>query len=193
MNTSARGMPHKKNGKVSLRDNVAKRQHTGGRFMLRREFWLNLNNPAEETLAEVIDVLKAQRLFAKTVRDGIRLICDLRRGSLDVLFELFPWVRAEFLNYVQALQPDTSAAEQRLEQQIARLEQLLLQQASAPHRGPRPAGPRHIEALGPLALSKVVGPVSDEDDAALVTVAKAKVDGAQIAQNFIRSMMALQQ
>jgi len=156
-------------------------------------FWLDCDKDNELLLADTIDDLKRQRAFTATIRDGIRLICDLRRGSLDVLFELFPWVRAEFLDYMQAclrrqaLQPDTAAAEQRLEQQLARLEQLLLQQASAP------AGPRLIEALGPLALSKVVGPVSDEDDAALVTVAKAKVDGAQIAQNFIRSMMALQQ
>jgi len=163
------------------------------RFRLRQVFWLDVNKPDEETLADTINDLKRQRAFTATVRDGIRLICDLRRGSLDVLFELFPWVRAEFLDYMQAclrrqaLQPDTAAAEQRLEQQLARLEQLLLQQASAP------AGPRLIEALGPLAVPKAVGPVSDEDDAALVTVTKAKVDGAHIAQNFIRSMMALQQ
>jgi hypothetical protein len=36
-------------------------------------------------------------------------------------------------------------------------------------------------------------PTVDEDDAALVKVTKAKVDGKQITQNFIRSMMALQQ
>ena len=162
-------------------------------YRVQHRFWLDLDNPDEASLNDLTVQLRKKRAFTATIRDGIRLICDLRRGSLDVLFELFPWVRAEFLDYMQAclrrqaLQPDTAAAEQRLEQQLARLEQLLLQQASAP------AGPRLIEALGPLALSKVVGPVSDEDDAALVTVAKAKVDGAQIAQNFIRSMMALQQ
>jgi hypothetical protein len=91
-----------------------------------------------------------------------------------VLFELFPWVRAEFLDYMQSLQPDKSAAEARLEQQLARLEKLLLQQA-----GPRP-----------MSLPR---PTVDEDDAALVKVTKAKVDGKQITQNFIRSMMALQQ
>ena len=141
-------------------------------------FWLDCDKDNELLLAEAIDDLKRRRTFTSTIRDGIRLMCDLRRGSLDVLFELFPWVRAEFLDYMQALQPDKSAAEQRLEQQLARLEQLLLQQTSAP------AGPR------PLALPR---PTVDEDDTALVTVTKAKVDGAQIAQNFIKSMMALQQ
>jgi hypothetical protein len=151
---------------------------TAKRFMLKREFWLNLNNPAEEALAETIDALKEKRLFAETIRDGIRLICDLRRGELDVLFELFPWVRAEFLEYMQSLQPDKSAAEARLEQQLARLEKLLLQQTSTP------AGPR------PMALPR---PTADEDDTALLTVTKAKVDGRQITQNFINSMMRLQQ
>ena len=37
--------------------------------------------------------LKMGKLFAKTVRDGIRLICELRAGRLDTLFELFPWVQ----------------------------------------------------------------------------------------------------
>lgn len=141
-------------------------------------FWLDCDKDNELLLAEAIDNLKRQRSFAGTVRDGIRLICDLRQGKLDVLFELFPWVRAEFLDYMQSLQPDKSAAEQRLEQQLARLEKLLLQQAGAP------AGPR------PMMLSR---PVADEDDTALLTVTKAKVDGRQITQNFINSMMRLQQ
>lgn len=148
------------------------------RFRLRQVFWLDMNKPDEETLADTIEHLKRQRTFTSTIRDGIRLICDLRQGKLDVLFELFPWVRAEFLDYMQSLQPDKSAAEQRLEQQLARLEKLLLQQAGAP------AGPR------PMTLPR---PTADEGDTALLTVTKAKVDGRQITQNFINSMMRLQQ
>ena len=147
-------------------------------YRVQHRFWLDLDNPGEAALNDLTVQLRRERTFTATIRDGIRLMCDLRRGSLDVLFELFPWVRAEFLDYMQALQPDKSAAEQRLEQQLARLEKLLLQQTSAP------AGPR------PLALPR---PTVDEDDTALVTVTKAKVDGAQIAQNFIKSMMRLQQ
>jgi hypothetical protein len=141
-------------------------------------FWLDCDKDNELLLADAIDDLKHKRSFAGTVRDGIRLVCDLRRGKLDVLFELFPWVRAEFLEYMQSFQPNKSAAEQRLEQQLARLEKLLLQQASTP------AGPR------PMVLPR---PTADEDDTALLTVTKAKVDGRQITQNFINSMMRLQQ
>ena len=31
-------------------------------------------------------------------------MCDLRNGKLDILFELFPWVRAEFMQYMHDLQ-----------------------------------------------------------------------------------------
>lgn len=147
-------------------------------YRVQHKFWLDITREEQDRLDEQIRRLKQERTFVATIRDGIRLMCDLRRGKLDVLFELFPWVRAEFLDYMQALQPDKSATEQRLEQQLARLEKLLLQQANAP------AGPR------PMALPR---PAADEDDTALLTVTKAKVDGRQITQNFINSMMRLQQ
>lgn len=63
------------------------------RFRLRFTFWLDLNKPDENAIAELIATLKEKNLFVKTVRDGIRLICDLRAGQLDTLFELFPWVQ----------------------------------------------------------------------------------------------------
>lgn len=60
-------------------------------------FWLNLEKSEEFEIADQITDLKQRRQFTKTIRDGIRLICDLRAGRLNVLFELFPWVRAEFV------------------------------------------------------------------------------------------------
>ena len=77
------------------------------RFRLRFTFWLDMLKEGESAVAETIDTLKKKRLFAETVRDGIRLVCDLRDGKLDVLFELFPWVRAEFLEYMRELTSET--------------------------------------------------------------------------------------
>ena len=68
-------------------------------------FWLDVFKPQESELVDTIESLKNNRSFTQTIRDGIRLICDLREGKLDVLFELFPWVRAEFLEYMRELQP----------------------------------------------------------------------------------------
>lgn len=73
------------------------------RFRLRFTFWLDVNKEEESEIADTIEELKQERSFAQTIREGIKLITSLREGSLDVLFELFPWVRAEFLEYVKEL------------------------------------------------------------------------------------------
>jgi hypothetical protein len=85
------------------------------RFRLRFTFWLDMLKEGELAVAEAIQKLKVDRLFAETVRDGIRLVCDLRDGKLDVLFELFPWVRAEFLQYMReiALEPPTGQVDKQ--------------------------------------------------------------------------------
>ena len=62
------------------------------RHRLRFVFWLDLLKPDEEAIADTIEHLKNERLFVKTIRDGIRLVCDLRGGGIDVLCELFPEV-----------------------------------------------------------------------------------------------------
>jgi hypothetical protein len=96
----------------------------------RFNFWLNMDKPEEKLIANKIQALKLETLFTATIRDGIRLICDLRDGKLDVLFELFPWVRAEFLQYmrevaVEALpepSPETLPEYQQFENERAWLE-----------------------------------------------------------------------
>ena len=99
---------------------------TKNRFRLRFTFWLDLLKPEKNHYSPIrSNIFKNDRSFAGTIRDGIRLICDLRQGKLDVLFELFPWVRAEFMEYIQSIQPQKSPAELDLQQQLERLEQLL--------------------------------------------------------------------
>lgn len=67
----------------------------GKRFRLKFMFWLDMNKSDEIELAEEIEILKQQRLFSETIRDGIRLMCDLRAGRTDRLFAMFPWLTAE--------------------------------------------------------------------------------------------------
>ena len=64
-------------------------------FRQRFVFWLDIEKDHEADIAEAIDSLKQKRSFSKTIRDGIRLIVDLRAGRTDVLFELFPLLRAK--------------------------------------------------------------------------------------------------
>jgi hypothetical protein len=93
------------------------------RFRLRFTFWLDMQKADEAALAETVEILKQNRSFVATIRDGIRLICDLKAGQTEVLFELFPWVR-------EAIQPAAATTEQRLQEQISRLETLLLSQGN---------------------------------------------------------------
>ncbi len=99
------------------------------RFRLRYVFWLDLNKPDEEIIADQIETLKSTRSFASTIRQGIRLITDLRAGRLDVLFELFPWVHTALM---ERNQPEETASARALREQLARIEQQLVAQGNTP-------------------------------------------------------------
>lgn len=62
------------------------------RLRQRFNFWLDLNKTDDAILAHEIQDLKKCRQFSQTIRDGIRLIVDLRRGNTSVLCELFPLI-----------------------------------------------------------------------------------------------------
>ncbi|MEO8613066.1 MAG: hypothetical protein ABI690_34555 [Chloroflexota bacterium] len=122
------------------------------RFRLRFPFWLDMKKPEEAILADQIEILKNQRSFAPTVRDGIRLIVDLRAGQLVVLFELFPWI-------AEALEPPAQPHNSDLERQIADLKQIILQQGSM---GVPPAGYGMMKQIGapPMVTTKTT-PAAD--------------------------------
>jgi len=63
-------------------------------FRLQWKFWLDIEKPEEADLSDYCGSLKEQNKFTSTIRDGLRLIRDLRNQQLSVLFELFPWVNA---------------------------------------------------------------------------------------------------
>ena len=136
------------------------------RFRLRFTFWLDMHKPDEAQLAEIIDQLKLNRSFAATIRDGIRLVADLRAGRTEVLFELFPWIK-------DTLQPMPSVpAERGLQEQIARLEALLLAQGNVPIKSP----------LAPESAH------TDRKSQVKVAASSGKADAKTVAQNFANSM-----
>jgi|GEM_PF-2932629 len=219
---------------------------------LRFNFWLNRDKPEEELIADKIEQLKRERSFTSVIRDGIRLICDLREGNLDVLFDFFPWVKAEFLAYMRELQPtepapvasetkqstvaeqawleaeqerfeaerqwheeqlevakqaleqerqqlqaERTATQNKIQQQLDRLEALLIAQGHQPIDGALKAvtssnegGIKPIDgALKPLTSL----PTYDDDDDSLLEVkpATTPAGGKTAAQNFIAAMFAL--
>ena len=158
------------------------------------QFWLDADKDDELLLMEEIDELKSKRSFTKTIRDGIRLICDLRKGQVDVLFELFPWVKAEF---VAGIQTQETPGEKRLRQQLERIEKQLLEQGNRPEPmntglksvsgglKPLTSGPK------PLGAPSISAPDFDDDDEDLLEVKKDT--STQAGLNFLRSAWALQQ
>ena len=150
------------------------------RFRLRFTFWLDMNKPEEYALSEYIEALKETRSFASTIRQGLRLINDLRQGRLEVLFELFPWVKAEFL---ESLQRDQTPGERAIQAQLERMEALLKAQGNRPIE--QQGGPR------PLAAPQIAPPPVEDDDTIPLEIRKNSNTDA--SQNFINSMLNLQQ
>jgi hypothetical protein len=79
------------------------------RFRLRFTFWLDMLKEGEAEIAETIEDLKANREFARTIREGIQLITSLREGNIDLLFQMFPWIQPEMLRQFREMGfiPDT--------------------------------------------------------------------------------------
>ncbi len=142
------------------------------RFRLRFTFWLDVNKPDENDLAGQIEQLKGRRSFTRTVRDGIRLMCDLRNHKLDVLLELFPWV-GDYLVHLQG--GSETIGYLGLQEQLTRLEQHLLQGGAVPV----------VRSLPPIPTVSL----DEDDNQDLITVTQAKAGDS--AQNFLNSLAAL--
>lgn len=153
-------------------------------FRLRFPFWLDMHKPDEADLAEKIAILKADRVFVKTIRDGIRLIWDLKAGRLEILFSLFPWVKEEFEKRAN------NQAIVALQTQLARLEKLMGQGMSVPvdiQSGviqPKiPSGPKPL-LVPSLALPRF----EDDDEPTLILSKSASTDASY---NLINSLKGL--
>lgn len=62
------------------------------RYRLQFKFWLNARLDSDDDLAVALEDLKTTKQYTQTIRDGVRLVLDLRAGRVGVLKELFPWV-----------------------------------------------------------------------------------------------------
>ena len=155
-------------------------------FRLRFTFWLDICKSEEEEIAETIADLKQQRSFVSTIRDGIRLITDLRAGRMDVLFELFPWVRTDFLDYMSTLQPQSNEPNLALQQQITRLEKILLEQGNI-----LDTRFGESDSRGPRKMNIPPIPAFEEDDSDLLFIAESN-SASKATQNFLNSISRLQ-
>lgn len=155
------------------------------RFRLRFPFWLDLLKPDEAALAETIDTLKSQRAFASSIRDGLRLIVDLRAGRLDVLLELFPWV-------AQKLSTAGSAGNGDLERRLDELQRLIMVQGSIAAPPPDYPVMKPVGGPKPLNVPAVALPRFDDDDEGETIVLK-KGNSSGAGMNFLNAALGLQQ
>ena len=144
------------------------------RFRLKFMFWLDLTKDDEYELAEQIDVLKQQRRFVETIRDGIRLVVDLRAGRTERLFAMFPWLLGE-------VDRQADANTETIQQEFDRLWGALASQSLG---GEPRAGLQSFAGSG-------FAPPPDEDEEVELQV-KAVKNGAS-GKNFLSSLMNLQQ
>lgn len=137
-------------------------------------FWLNLNKDAENKLDQAVRELKKRRLFAETLRDGLRLILDLQAGSLTVLFELFPNIREHLIE--QGASPSGGAGQ--LEEIKSMLEIVLAEK--------RDDDRYQMHSAQPLGSIKPDSPAQASLNAPVAVVKQAAVVSADlIADNFL--------
>ena len=154
-------------------------------FRLRFTFWLDMLNTEEQALGDYVEELKSQRRFVQTVRDGLRLIKDLRAGNTKVLLELFPLVKA------QLAPPPASNDTSDIKKELDALKELLRSATPQIVAAPRSIAP--IVLTGnprPLEAPKFDLPRFDDDDGE--TLVFSKDTRTDSAQNFLNSMLALQ-
>ena len=132
------------------------------RKRMKFDFRLEYKRASDVMLMEQIDILKRHHEFLGVIRDGIRLVCDLRAGRADVLLELFPSI-------VQHIQADAAL---QFETIIQRLDALDAQQGRA-----LPA-----VARAPRLPARTGG---------IVVAEGGKASAQTVAANFVSSMAGL--
>ncbi|MCB9454218.1 MAG: hypothetical protein H6672_22520 [Anaerolineaceae bacterium] len=133
-------------------------------YRIMQKFWLDVTKDTEYELAAAITDLKKNRSYTAAVRDGLRLILDLRAGKLDVLIELFPWIK-------DAIKPQTATQEDDLKRELVALREAVMARGGGGYSTP----PRRLVS-----------------DAEMPDVVMKPKTGTDAAANFLASLKGLQ-
>ena len=160
----------------------------------RFEFWLNDQRQEDWLVYELIGKLKkppkGQGQFTRAIREGLRLWTSLRDGQVDVLLELFPWVREALTKSI----PTSSAGGRgQLDEIKSMLELIASQQQSyngylmQSATAPQPSGQGNIRQL---AAPSFAMPVFEDDDQPTVLIcASTSTDSSM---NFVSALRNMQ-
>lgn len=159
---------------------------------LKFDFRLNTANEHEKGIVKLINELKAERKYVGAVRDGLRLIADLRAGKIDVLVELFPWIVEAFKVQTIETAPPDSGSNIIVLNEIRHLQDLFLQYGTNDKRqdaksvissGLKPAGLKPLQGAHALPM-----PVFDEED----TLVLNRDTHTDASQNFMDAALGIQ-
>lgn len=149
------------------------------RFRLKFMFWLDMTKEDELWLADAIEDLKQKRQFSQTIREGIRLIRDLRAGRTEVLFSMFPWLAQDLT------EPAPNTTDALLRRELDQLRELILTQGGVPS-----LPDNGFSGLKPMRTSSSAVDLGDHDEVELTV--RTSNDNAS-AKNFLSSILSLQQ
>lgn len=135
------------------------------------KFSLSVRDKHNRQVKKIVDglLVKGRGALSQSIRDGLRLLNDLRRGNTKVLLEMFP-------DIADKIKPPTPSDDDDLKRQIAELKRLILEQGSLP---PPPSDYPQMKSLGAgigstLGLNKKLTlPTFDDDDQDTIVLNKA--------------------
>lgn len=141
-----------------------------------RKFQLRHNNPIDVHVSEILDYSRSQRREVTVIRDGVRLLWALENNDLNVLFELFPHLKSQFI-------PDGLS----LMEQIQSL--FLSSQVLRNESQPQPTQSNGIKSLN---ASKFELPTFDDDDELPTIIATSKNTNTSAVANLVGGITNLQ-
>ena len=154
----------------------------------RFEFWLNDQRQEDWLVYELISKLKkptkGQGQFTRAIREGLRLWASLRDGQVDVLLEIFPWVR-EALAKPVPMATVSGVGNSELAKEIAA--QIILQGGTADSMRQPTSAPSQPKQI---AAPNFAMPVFEDDDQPTVLIrASTNTDSSM---NFVTALKNMQ-
>lgn len=165
--------------------NDAQKKDKRNRIQFR--FWLDANKDDQAEWGRALDEMRTnpRMNFAKFMRDAIRLLLSLRRGDTSVLLELFPAIA------IRQSEPSPASVDfEAMMRELSSLKELV----QAPHIAPNSSVSSNGGIQGIAGANKPLAAPTfdDEDDEPLLAVQKDEDAGRRANENFLKSMMALQ-
>lgn len=145
------------------------------------KFSLSIHDKHDRAVRKIVEGLRKRGKLSQSIRDGLRLLNDLRRGRTKVLLELFP-------DIIERLCPPEPKTDDDLKNEIVALRRAIAEQGRGIPDSRDNGFPEMQPAFKPLASMKKMSKPVDDDD----VIEKKQVIGDMTAtDNFFASFARL--